>query len=54
MFYTTEEVAEKLKMDAETIRRFILAKKLKAYKIGTQWRIEEIDLNEFIKSGEVN
>lgn len=48
-FYTTEEIAEILKMDAETIRRFIRESKIKAHKIGSEWRIKESDLMEFIE-----
>lgn len=47
--YTVIEVAEILKLDIETIRRYIYAKKIKAYKVGKEWRIEEDDLMEFIR-----
>lgn len=47
--YTVIEVAEILKLDIETIRRYIYAKKIKAYKVGKEWRIEEDDLIEFIR-----
>lgn len=47
--YTVIEVAEILKLDIETIRRYIYAKKIKAYKVGKEWRIEEKDLIEFIR-----
>jgi len=40
-----------LKLDIETIRRYIYARKIKAYKIGQVWRIKETDLNEFIEKG---
>ena len=47
--YTVDEVAETLKLDAETIRRYINSKKIRAYKIGKEWRIKESDLLEFIE-----
>ena len=47
--YTVYEVAETLKLDAETIRRYINSKKIRAYKIGKEWRIKESDLLEFIE-----
>ena len=50
-YYTTEQIAFILQLDDETIRRYIQSKKIKAYKIGKVWRVEETDLNEFIKSG---
>lgn len=47
--YSTEEVAQKLKVDVETIRRFIWTKQLIAFKIGKNWRIKEEDLTNFIE-----
>lgn len=47
--YTVYEVAETLKLDAETIRRYINREKIRAYKIGKEWRIKESDLLEFIE-----
>ncbi len=47
--YTTEEVADILKYDIETIRRYIQNNQLKAYKIGKSWRVEEKDLKQFIR-----
>lgn len=47
--YTVYEVAETLKLDAETIRRYINSEKIRAYKIGKEWRIKESDLLEFIE-----
>ena len=50
-YYTTEEVAAILSLDNETIRRYLQSKKIKGYKVGKVWRVEELDLGEFIKSG---
>lgn len=47
--YTTEEVAEILKYDVQTIRRFIREEKITAYKVGKEYRIKEEDLEIFLK-----
>lgn len=47
--YTVHEIAETLKLDAETIRRYINSEKIRAYKIGKEWRVKESDLLEFIE-----
>lgn len=46
-FYTTNEVADILKIHKRTIFRYIKSGKLKATKIG-QWRIKKEDLDRFI------
>jgi len=46
--YTTNEVAEILKVHKRTIFRYIESGKLKATKIG-QWRIKKEDLDKLIK-----
>lgn len=43
-FYLVEELAEKLRISNMTIYRYIKAGKLKAYKIGRQYRIMGVDL----------
>lgn len=47
--YTTNEVAEILKVNRRTIFRYIKSGKLKAVKIG-QWRIKQADLDNFINN----
>lgn len=47
-FYTAKELSEKLDCNIMTIYRYIKAKKLKAYKIGKEFRVEEKDFNTFI------
>ena len=42
-YYTAKELAEKLSLNVMTIYRYIEAGKLKAYKIGKEFRIEEAD-----------
>ena len=50
MFFTVDEVAEKLQLNPETIRRYIQAKELEAYKFGKNYRIEEKELNRFLET----
>ncbi|HBB37247.1 MAG: binding domain protein, excisionase family protein [Candidatus Moranbacteria bacterium GW2011_GWC1_45_18] len=45
-FYTARELADKLRLNIMTIYRYIDAGKLKAYKIGKEFRIER---SEFVK-----
>lgn len=50
-FYTTDEVAKLLKVDPESIRRYVRSGKLKAVKLGGKFiRIDRADLNNFINS----
>jgi len=46
--YTTQEVANILKVHQRTVFRYIKSGKLKAVKIGT-WRIHEDDLRKLLK-----
>lgn len=50
--YTVQEVAEKLKVDPETIRRYINDGKLKASKLGNRYRITDVQIREFLKDTE--
>lgn len=47
-FYTANELAEKLRVNIMTIYRYIKAKKLKAYKIGKEFRIDKKEFNNFL------
>jgi putative molybdopterin biosynthesis protein len=47
-FYTAEELAKELKLNVMTIYRYIKAKKLKAYKIGKEFRIDKEEFNKFL------
>lgn len=50
-FYTTDEVASLLKVDPESVRRYVRSGKLKAVKLGGKFiRIDRADLNNFINS----
>lgn len=51
-FYTTEELATKLKLNVMTIYRYIKAGKLRAHKIGKEYRIGKAEFERFIKSTE--
>jgi len=47
-FYTAKELAEKLRVNIMTIYRYIKASKLKAYKIGKEFRIEKDEFQRFL------
>ncbi len=48
---TVEQVAAELDLHPKTVRRFIQEGKLKAGKIGKQWRITREDLQELMNTG---
>lgn len=49
-FYTTDEVARLLKVDPESVRRWVRSRKLRAVKLGGKFiRIEKSDLDKFIE-----
>lgn len=47
-FYTAEELAEKLRVNIMTIYRYIKAGKIKAYRIGKDFRIDSKEFNNFL------
>ncbi len=47
-FMTAEETADILKVNIMTIYRYIKAEKIKAYKIGKEFRIEKSEFNKFL------
>ena len=47
-FYLVEELAKKLRVSNMTIYRYIKAEKLKAYKIGKEFRIEKREFDNFL------
>lgn len=49
-FLTIEQVAKLLQVSKMTIYRYIKAKKLKAYKIGKEFRIEKSNIDNFLNS----
>lgn len=48
-FYTAEELAKVLKVNIMTIYRYIKAGKIKAYKIGKEYRINIIEFKNFLE-----
>ncbi len=48
-FYLVEELAEKLRVSTMTIYRYIKRKKVKAYKIGKEFRIDQEEFNNFLR-----
>ena len=48
-FYTAQELADKLRVNIMTIYRYIKAGKLKAYKIGKEFRIDKTEFEAFLK-----
>ena len=51
-YLTIIEVAQKLGVHKETVRRWLNEGKLKGYQFGKQWRVRPDDLEKFIiKSG---
>ena len=46
--YTVDQVADILELHPKTVRRFIQEGKLKARKVGKQWRIQKSDLKTLI------
>lgn len=48
-FYRAEELAEVLRVNIMTIYRYINAKKIKAYKIGREYRIGKKEFQTFLQ-----
>jgi len=51
-FYTAKELADILKLNVMTIYRYIDSGKLKAYKIGKEFRIEKKEFDRFLNKTE--
>jgi excisionase family DNA binding protein len=47
-FYTTNEIAEMLKMNVQVIARKLKYGELVGYKIGKDWRVRESELNSWL------
>jgi len=47
-FYKAEDLAEKLDVNIMTIYRYIKAGRLKAYKIGKEFRIDKSEFSSFL------
>ena len=48
-----QEVADALGVDVQTVRRWVHAGKLRAFKPGKEYRVRESDLEEFLRAREV-
>ncbi len=48
-FYKAEDLAEQLEVNIMTIYRYIKAGRLKAYKLGREFRIEKSEFDAFLK-----
>ncbi|MCP4686217.1 MAG: DUF2087 domain-containing protein [bacterium] len=49
-FFTTAELAQKLKMNVQVITRKVQAGEIRAYKIGKEWRIPEPSVFAWLES----
>jgi len=47
-FYLAQELADSLRVNVMTIYRWIKAGKLKAYKLGKEFRIGKTEFNQFL------
>lgn len=53
-FYRAEDLAEKLDVNIMTIYRYIKVGKLKAYKIGKEFRIDKDEFENFLNKVRTN
>lgn len=53
-FYLVEELAQKLRVSNMTIYRYIQADKIKAHKIGKEFRIEKNEFENFLAKTSTN
>ena len=49
-FFTTAELAKKLKMNVQVITRKVQSGEIQAYKIGKDWRIPEISVHTWLEA----
>ncbi len=49
--YTVQEIADALRVHSRTAYRLVKEGKIKGIKVGSQWRIPESSLLEYIDSG---
>ena len=49
-FYKAEDLAKLLEVNIMTIYRYIKAGRLKAHKIGRDFRIDKVEFNKFLNS----
>ena len=53
-YYTTQEIADILKVDYMTVYRWIRAGKLDAYQVQKQYRIKKSDFEKFMQANKAN
>lgn len=53
-FYTAQEIADRLRVNIMTIYRYIKSGKIKAHKIGKDFRIEESEFKKFLNRTKTN
>ena len=53
-FYIAQELADKLRVNIMTVYRYIKAGKIKAYKIGKEFRIEKKEFDKFLDKTKIN
>ena len=46
---TIQDVADRLRLHAKTVRRWIDGGELPAFRLGRQWRIDQRDLRKFLR-----
>ena len=49
VFFTTEEVADILKISSKTVREMIKSKRLQAVRVGQEYRITEDQIRDYIE-----
>ena len=52
-FYTAQDIADKLQVNVMTIYRYIRAGKLKAYKFGKEYRINDAEFSAFLEAASI-
>ncbi len=52
-FYTANELARELRVNIMTIYRYIKSKRLIAYKIGKEFRIDRKEFNNFLINSKI-
>jgi excisionase family DNA binding protein len=51
-YWTPEDIADRLKINVRTVVRWITAKKLRAIRVGKQWRVPDSAIREFVEQQE--
>ncbi|OGG74166.1 hypothetical protein A3A40_00335 [Candidatus Kaiserbacteria bacterium RIFCSPLOWO2_01_FULL_54_20] len=52
-YYTAKELARALSVNVMTIYRYIKAKRLKAFKIGKEFRIDRSEFEQFMNKAKI-